>query len=79
MDAENNLYRLNHGDLVNLICGLNPSRARDYLLEAGMVDLLSYHGGFQDYYEWNRSSIAELNEMEIYSLYLSIREAVMLS
>lgn len=79
MDVDNNLYRLDHRDLVNLVCGMDPFYAKDYLWKVEMGDLLSYHGGFQDTYEWNRNLVAEMNEMELYSLYLSLKDSVTLS
>lgn len=67
------LYKLDHDDLVNLLCGSSAYRASTFLYKMDMCDLISYHGGFNDYYEWNREAVRRLNEMEIYSLYLSLK------
>lgn len=70
---EGELYKLDHDDLVNLLCGTDPYCASTFLYKMDMGDLLTYNGGLNDYYKWNREAIKRLNEMEIYSLYLSLK------
>lgn len=73
-DKHGELYRLEHEDLVNLLCGTNPYQASTFLNKTGMSDLITISGGPGERYEWNRKSVRKLSEMEIYSLYLSLRE-----
>ena len=67
------LYRLDHEDLINLICGIDAGYASSFLYRMNMGELITHFGGFREYYKWNREAVGKLSEMEIYSLYLSLK------
>lgn len=73
-ECSNAIYDLNHSDFVNLVCGLDLNHnVISFLENNGFNDILIFHGGFNDCYEWNRHNIVSMNDNEIYCLYLSLK------
>lgn len=73
-ECDNAIYDLEHSDFVNLICGLKLTHnVISFLENNGFNDILIFHGGFDEYYEWSRSGISAMNDNELYYLYLSLK------
>jgi len=71
------MYELDHSDLVNLICGLQWNYdVMSFLCKNDLSGLYTYCGGFNDDFNWNRSEVCNLNNMELYSLYLSLKKVL---
>lgn len=59
-------------DLASMICGTNPDH--EIIKELENKCLGYYHGGFNDYWSWNRYALLKKSEEELYELYKFVKQ-----
>lgn len=68
------IYNLSQSDLVNLVCGVPGNyEIMSALEKMGMKNLFTYHGGFQDHFEWNRRVLSGMKDEALMRLYMKIK------
>lgn len=66
------LVELNKQDLINLVRGIEPTHKQ--MNDPRIAKNGSYFGGFNDRWEWHSYPFSDLNEEQIFDIYLYLKK-----